>query len=73
MQTYRAYILESDGSMPDAHDFQAEDDRDALRTAVRFVQGNAVILKSGNRLIGMLNPRRPRVSVFAQDHASLSH
>jgi hypothetical protein len=73
MQTYRAYILESDGSMPDAHDFQAEDDGDALRTAIHFVQGNAVILKSGNRLIGMLNPRRLRGSVLAKNHASLSH
>jgi len=78
MQTYRVCVIDDNsdgGALKILRDFEATDDGDALRTAARLVDGNAVVLWEGNRLIGMLKPaERKRARSFdLMEHAAFSH
>ena len=70
MSTYRAYIIDDDKTFKNFQEFNATDDGDALHQAERLVNGNAVELWEGRRLIGTLKPvRRLRAFNIARQTA----
>jgi hypothetical protein len=74
MQTYRAYFVAAEETAFEAfEEFKAVDDSDALRTAARLVNGNAVVLWDGSRLIGMLKPARRRRDRFGLSEGYATH
>ena len=62
MQKYRAYIIEDEKAFKNFSEFGAADDGEALRKAERLVNGNAVELWAGSRLIGKIKPVKRRVA-----------
>lgn len=57
---YRAYVIDAEQTFKNFQEFAAADDGDALHKAEMLVNGNAVELWAGSRLIGTLKPARRR-------------
>jgi hypothetical protein len=55
---YRAYTVSDDGRILSREDFAGVDDEQAIEYANRLIDGEAVELWSGPRLVTRLRPKR---------------
>ena len=57
MHSYRAYLLDADGHIIDRIDLTCGDDESAKARAREFVNGHAVELWDGARMVATFGPR----------------
>jgi hypothetical protein len=62
MADYRLYVLDSSGHITRREDFQFPDDDQAIAHAIQFVNGKALELWSGTRVVTRIEPNSAEMS-----------